>query len=300
MKRIFAFLLLMIIPTFCFGDKYDAVKQDSTFGYLQEYSEIMKQQLPIIEERMKQIDPDLVESYKDYTDVQKVVKYNNYLAEKTFNDYKDFFMWLMEQKSAESGRAIKNEIYENGREVYYWLDEGIMDSEQCNGHKLYKNKNNGRYEVNKMLRDERKHTCLYPDGFEEYKITTQDFGSPYLSVSIDDHLTNIRAEYEVSLTIESDSDDPNNISNSVFLDVFKSVYNYQEWHQWRNQLNQDIKDGMYQYVPKKKQDCNPAFGCKIIEIKDIEKWKSSKIPGAKIRGMTSDRDLFYSYTESSY
>ena len=109
----------MIIPTFCFGDKHDGVEQDSSFKYLQEYREIIRQQLPIIEERMKQIDPDLVESYKDYTDVQKVVKYNNYLAEKTFNDYKDFFMWLMEQKSTESGREIKNELYENGREVSY-------------------------------------------------------------------------------------------------------------------------------------------------------------------------------------
>ena len=63
MKRLIAFLLLMIIPTFCFGDKYDDVEQDSTFKYLQEYREIMRQQLPIIEERMKQIDPDLVESY---------------------------------------------------------------------------------------------------------------------------------------------------------------------------------------------------------------------------------------------
>ena len=300
MKRLLTFLSLMIIPTFCFGNKYDDVKYDdvkqySTFKHLQEYSEIMKQQLPVIEERIRQIEPELVESYKDYTDIQKIVKYNNYLAEKTFNDYKDFFMWLMEQKSAESGREMKSEIHENGSEIYYWLDEGIMDSEQCNGHKLYKNKNNGRYEVNKMLRDEQKHTCLYPDGFEEYRIVIQDFGTPHLVVSIDDKSTNVRAVYDVALSVNSYSDDPNNISNSAILDISKVMYDYQEWHQWRNQLKQDIKDGMYKYVPKKKQDCNPTFGCKIIEAKDIEKWKSSIIPGSKVRSMTSDRSLIYSH-----
>lgn len=299
MKRIFVFLILMITTT-CFANKYDDVKQDSTFEMLQEYTNLMKQQLPIIEERMKKIDPEFVESLQSDTDIQKVVKYNNYLAEKTFNDYKDFFVWLMEQKSLETGREIKQQIYGNGKETFYWLDEGIMDSEQCKGHVVYRNKNNGRYEVTKMLRDERKHTCLYPDNFEEYKMVYQDFGSPYLNVSIDDMSTNIRAEYVVSLTIKTSSNNPDNISNFVDIDVSKFIYDYQDFHTWRNQVQQDIKDGMYQYVPKKKQNCNSTFGCQIIEAKDLAKWKSSKLPATKITGISSNQSLSYThtYTES--
>ena len=229
-NKILLGILLMIMPCFCYGDEYDDVMQDSLFANLQEFKRIMSHSLPVIEQRVRQTNPTLVESAKNDTKEQKIVKYNNYLAQKTFDEYKKFFLWDIKQVGKDKGREVIEPSYNRkGEQEYYWLDAGIMDTEQCNGG-TYVAKNNSKKEVEKQLRDEREHTCLYPDGFEEYHVTFQDYGNiSSLDVNMDDKAMGVHVYYHVSLLDKgSNPDNPNNILNAIMFSVSEDVYNYQE------------------------------------------------------------------------
>ena len=286
----------MIIPTFCFGNKYDAVKQDSTFRYLQEYSEIMKQQLPIIEERMKQIDSDLVESYKDYTDVQKVVKYNNYLAEKTFNDYKTRFMnELYSKLRPVHTKSFTGKEKSLNYEHHYWLDDPVMDTEQCNGG-TYKAKDYSREEVEKELKDQREHTCLYPDNYEEFYILLQNSGDDKnstdgLYVRKDSIQDNTHTSYSVVLNKNTLDENPDFIENVLDLVVSVQTTTYMENHIERNNWQQDIKEGMRTY----KEDGYCRNGaCRFTEIKDMSKWRSGNYSADyKVQEIATGNSLHY-------
>ena len=219
-KHYLAFLLT-IIPCLCYGDEYDDVMQDSTFKYLAEYDKWVEHSLPVIEARIRQIDSVLVESTKNDTKEQKIVKYNNRLVQKVFDDYKNDFLADIEKKSKETGRKVKKEksaFFDNGTRI--WLDEGIMDTDQC-----------------------KEHVCFYPDGFEEYDIDIDDDReNPYMIVSIDDRLRNRNENYEIDITNESDASKSGDMYHHSMLQVYKLVYDYNDNHRYRNQLQKAIRD----------------------------------------------------------
>ena len=261
-------------------------------GFVQDYKVFSQQQLSVIEGRMKQINPELVDSVKNDSDEIKFIKYNNWMAKKFFDDYLDFFVWKIEQKSKETGREVKTEINMLGANSKdYWLDRGILDTEKCY-EAGYLPKNNSRREVNKFLREQRRHICLYPDGFEEFSIEyINNEEDASLIVAIDDKIDGTHTTYSVFLNNDMTVNSSKNheiAELAIIFSVEAFVQNYNEYHNWRNQEKQDIKDGKVQYVPKKKQKCDSFGGCIIMEIKDIEKWKSSRSPGGTVDGYTYD------------
>ena len=287
MKRIFA-ILMVLFTTTSFASVTDEVKQDTTFSRVIEYDDILKQSLPIIEARISSLTNDplgtgarLVQSVKDDADYQKIIKYNNYLAEKTFNEYKDRFIADLYRRGQETNRAVRTKNYGDGsnlnltKETFIWLDAGIMDSEQCNGG-TYKAKDYSREEVEKQLKDQRDHTCLYPDGFEDYTVVIQDAGNnnnntKILLLSIDSVANNTHKTYEISLSKEFALGNPKNETACFYLDVSTQETTYYEHQTERNNWQQDIKDGMREY----KEDGYCLNGrCQFTEIKDMSKWRS--------------------------
>ena len=275
--------IFLFVPMVMNGEIYTHdVPNNPVFTYVSEYSEFIKQELPIIESYMMQVNHDFVASLASYTDTQKIVYYKNYLAEMFFEKYYNFFLWDLEEKSKEFGREIKQKV--NGdKYADYWLDRGIMDSDKCQSM-IYKRKNNSKREQTKQLNYIKDHTCFYPDGFENYSIMYRDDDTiKTLDIVKDDSAKDMHTVYKVSLfrSPYADADNPDDIMASLNLYVSYTVYNYSEWYEWENQRAQDIKDGMYQIIgPKKKSECNEKspFGCWFIGNDDMEKWKSSKIP----------------------
>lgn len=288
MNKIIVSFIFLFVPNIVVAD-----------NYIQNHKDFFNQELSIIEERIKKTNPELVESVKNDSDEIKIIKYNNWLAKNTFDDFRDFFVWKLEKQSETSGRKVRtaiNLLGPNSQE--YWLDRGVLDEEKCNGG-TYVAKNNSRHQINKELRDMRRYTCLYPDGFEEFSIeyinNEQDAS---LIVAIDDKIKGLHTEYYLFLNNDMYVDQNTNYESatqSIIFSVESAVYDYTEYHNWRNQGRQDIKDGMYSYVPRKKQKCN-TLGCITKEVKDIEKWKSAKLPGYKVEGKT--HDMFISYDKN--
>lgn len=234
MKRLFA--ILLCLPAVCFGSEYNKLKNDSTFSPLMEYKELVKHSLPVIEERVRNIDSKLVDSAKNDTDEQKIVKYNNRLAQKVFDDYKNYFFEDIKIKAKERGLGEPKEARDvnQDNELLTWLDRGELDTEKCNSGRIVKNESD---------------ICLYPDGFEEYKIQfINDLTLPSLHVERDDKSKNITEIYDIDMLKQSD--DKSNYT--IMIDVRKHVCNYQEYFQYRNQIKREEQDGTMTYW----EDCS--------------------------------------------
>lgn len=254
-KRWLFFVLMIFVPCFCYSDEYDKVynelKNDSTFSPLIKYTEFIEHSFPIIEARMMQIDSELVESTKNDTKEQKIVKYNNRLAQKVFDDYKNYFFEDIKKKSKETGRKIQpdGEIKPGARHV--WLDRGIFETEQCQGA-TYMAKDGSESEMNKQLHSRMERTCLYPDGFEEYDIKVKgDSLLPGLSVKIDDTSKGTNTLYNISMYKLVDVDNPKSVSGAIYYSVEENVFDYNENHRYRNQIQQEIKDGLWGAGPRR-------------------------------------------------
>lgn len=293
----------LCIPLIAHGEVYTYDTPDNPmFAYVSEYSKFIRQELPIIESYMVQINPDFVARIANHTDNQKIVYYNNYLAQMFFYKYYNFFLWDLEEKNKESGREIKREVNGNGY-ADYWLDRGIMDSEECQSM-TYKTKNNSHREQEKRLNYIKDHTCFYPEGFENYSVMYRDEDTiKTLNVTKDDKANGIHADYHISLIRSpyTDADNPDDVMTSLNLSVSYTVYDYSEWYEWEKQRAQDIKDGMYQIIgPKKKSECNKKspFGCWFIGNDDMEKWKSSKIPDSFGGLYISDWSTIYQHSHT--
>lgn len=301
MKRLFA--ILLCLPAVCLGseydDKYNKLKNDSTFSPLMAYEELVKHSLPVIEERVRNIDSELVESAKNDTDEQKIVKYNNRLAQKVFDDYKKRFLSDLEQKSKQTARKIKEEknpFSDNG--THTWLDRGMLDTEQCNGG-TYTAKNDSEKEIEKARRDTMGHTCLYPDGFETYEMYFADDESmPGLYVEMDDKSKNVTEVYFVDLYRTVNADNPNDVGYHLMLDVSNLTYNYTENHIFRNAIQQDIKDGyMNEPIQCQGQKCDELEKTTVDETIDIfregAKSQDIPIPSPYVTSMGIDRSFSY-------
>ena len=248
-KHLLVLLLMIITPYFCYGDGYDdtynKLKQDSTFSPLIKYEEFIEHSLPVIEARMMQVDSELVKSSKNDTKEQKIVKYNNRLAQKVFDDYKNYFFEDIKKKSKETGRKIQpyGEIKPDTQNI--WLDRGILETEKCQSL-AYKPKNNSREETEKALKYEREHTCLFPDGFEDFFIVSKP---THLFVFKDDKQRNVTFTYDVYLKRANEPIRQDNILSSIFLGFFKKAYDYHKTHEVRNKDKQNVIDGIVEIDP---------------------------------------------------
>lgn len=269
-KHLLVLLLMITTPYFCYGDGYDdtynKLKQDSTFSPLIKYEEFIEHLLPVIEARMMQIDSELVEATKNDTKEQKIVKYNNRLAQKVFDDYKNYFFEDIKKKSKETGRKIQpdGEIKPGAEQI--WLDRGeYLESDACNGG-TYKAKDSSEKERVKERRDHMEHTCLYPDGYEEYYISCfDDTDRSFLEVYIEDKLKNISESYTIVLNRYIESDSQNEGLHYISLDISKQTRNYNEDLGWRNAMQQYIKDGGFMTKGTK----SPGFSIFQTDFKRI-------------------------------
>jgi len=266
MKRIGLMFLSVLLCAPCVAHA-DVDIEQNVFAGVHDLAEFVNQELQIVEEKMKEFNPRLVESVANDSDVVKIIKYNNWMAEHIFEEYRDFFLWDLRQQSEKTGREIKYEFNPDPRSSFqqrYWLDRGIMETDQCNGHSSYTPKGVDCIEWNKVNQSEREHTCLYPDGFEEYEIwinetsyTLSDENNDYLMnsgckgcdvvkhflVAQDNAKENIRTKYSVSLSGNSSVDE--NAMTRFSLYVFETEIDYDRYHDWRNREQQDIIDGKY-------------------------------------------------------
>ena len=284
-KRCLFFVLSIFVPYLCYGDAYDdtynELAKDSTFSPLIKYEEFIKHSLPIIEARMMQVDSELVKSSKNDTKEQKIVKYNNRLAQKVFDDYKNYFFEDIKKKSKETGRKIQpdGEIKPGAKHV--WLDRGILDTEQCNSG-TYIPKDGSEIEIEKVLRDTMEHTCLYPDGFETYDIEVKD---GVLHVDKDDKIKGVHTKYHIAMSNLLDLDYSKDIGSFVSIDIDKNVFDYNEYHKYRNTSQQEIKNGLYGPGPI------PCYGA---ECDDLEKLTIGPTTSVPITGNKLPKNLLES------
>jgi len=251
-----------------------------------ELSDFFTSELQIIEEKIKELNPRLVSESANDDDALKIVKYNNYLAEYIFDEYLGYVVWALREKSNASGRAIKSEQrFINGAHEYtYWLDRGIMDSEECNGGRngYYHAKEDTCAEIEKSIEWERSHLCLYPDKFEENRIEILEDRNGYSSFMIveESFKDDIRRDLYFSLDRKTEE---------TFGDENVVISLHGSYHMWpwtksqeeRNFVVQDIKDGMLECLPVSIEGCEPGQSgifCHGIGIKgNIEDWRSSKV-----------------------
>jgi len=272
----------------------DRISNMPIFQGVNDISDFFEQELEIIEERVRLDNPDLVEAVKTDNDNVKIIKYNNWYAQKIFYKYRDLFMARLNEQSQKSGRKIKSSFYPDLALDYqyeYWLDEGELDTDKCSGNATYKAKNTSREEVEKELDSWREHVCLYPDGFEEHRIQLRDEDmneysyldrAKMLSVYDDFAADGIRLEFDINLFYSQSQRNCNDPSvdciQILHFDVAYDIYSYQEYHDYRNQNAQDIKDGMFSFIPKERRKCDTLYNCPLVGIEDVTKWKSSILP----------------------
>lgn len=265
-----------------FGDG-KPIESETVFEYMQNYKDFIDYESQLIDDYMvSNIKPKFSTLFEEimHSDVDKIILYRDLMAKILFAEYKSFFMWRLEQKSKETGREIKHkELGGDGdllREEMYWLDAGIMDSEECNGG-TYQAKNRNRRQIKKQLRDQRLHTCLYPDGFEEYSVYFQT-GTDGLHMIVHEDNKSDSAHFVWSVTLSSAIENNENIHkhNQVF-DVYEQIYDYSEYYREQNEWAQDVKDGMFEPLPRKEHGCKKLNGkqpCHLVDIKDSSKWQS--------------------------
>lgn len=284
------------MPIFAFG----AGGEDVGWDMFQ--NAFFSSELQIIEEKMKDLNPTLVEQVANDDDRLKIVKYNNWWAKHIFDEYKDYALWALQQKSDATGRAVKlsTKVLNNGAHEYiYWLDRGIMDSDECNGgfnDPEYQPQEDSCAEIERSLEFERNHLCLYPDGFEEETVEITEDGDHYSSISVKEESARNNISRDVYVSLDAKSSVQTN-GAAVFISL-GGVYNLRPWQkaqEFRNWVVQDIKDGMLECKPAEINGCQsdePGVFCSSIGIKgNIEDWRSSK----DYIGEVGNFSIYYEY-----
>ena len=282
---------------------------NTMIGYSGNYEEFMKHESKLIEDYfLNKIEPEygnMVDNFNAimHSDMDKIILYNNLMVEILFAEYKSFFLWRLEQKSKETGRQIKQKEFINEKglsERFFWLDRGVMDSEECNGG-IYKAKNRNRRQLKKELADERNHTCLYPNGFEEYEISIQQHGDTHkIRVSEDNKSESKHFDWDIDVGY-TDHGDKSFGDNIRYMNIYEIIYDYDEYYKEQNLYNQDAKDGMWEPVPRKQHGCkrlNKGGMCHLFEIKDMSKWDSSDFgPSYQITGVEISDSMNWGFSK---
>lgn len=188
-------------------------------------------------------------------------------------------------RMTEIGRATNRTVkHETDTDEYdgisekLWLDRGDLDLEKCNWDFAAR------------------RACDYPDGFENFSVDLYD-SNPYMS----------KEQTTIVMNVQIDSPNENKV-NSISIDfnaydsdrtmgvsviVSGTEYKYDEFYNWQNQTAQDIRDGMYVKVPKKKgrQPKGSPFPDIEWQMDDSREWQSQKIPDAVVFMQTIDANL---------
>ncbi len=178
------------------------------------------------------MNPKLSNSVKNESETVRLATFRGWLAQKSFDYYKDAFFAELEQLSIQTGRKIKKEDYtfDGVSSTYAWLDRGYLDTDECRN--------------NYSTRD----TCYYPDNFNDIEIIFHIYPGETNTYKImfihEESEKDLRTEYSVSLHNHTDLTNPNNTAQTIRLDVSTYTKNWTKYHKWRNQQVSDFRDGM--------------------------------------------------------
>jgi len=171
-------------------------------------------------------------------------------------------------------RNLMSKEYSDGnvRHTVKWWDEDVMDRPECTGPEILQT--DSKHERKRKAREIREHTCLYPRGFQEYKIHWE-WGpdEEVMTVFYDDPSRNIHQVSRYSMLKNTDT-------GFYKFDHWTAVYNYNEYYAWLNQKQQDIKDGMYPVTIDPAMLCDSDAQCLEMikqdnpDATDLEKYRS--------------------------
>lgn len=268
MRKILMVILILVSAVDCYAA--DNVVQNSVSTITSE----LANQIREIRNKVKAIDPSFDASIDNLSSEQQLQALKSYLSEKAFSDYKEKYIDLLNQQSAATGRQVKQ--LKKGNEEILWLDRGALDSDSC-----YNPQSN--------------QACDYPDGFVDFEIIYQDFGTTNtnastktLSVSYDDPSNNLHQDVDIALSAVSGSD---GTSSTTGLSVYSQSTDYDEYQVWRNQEMADIRSGKYTaggQSPAGLEGLNTESRTLRYVSDDRMKWLSNYFPDAVINGSAAD------------
>lgn len=224
----------------------------------------------------------------------------NWLAHQVFEKYEKLFMADLESRSAATGRAIKSNKYPaiettpNGNETHYdeeihWLDRGELDSKRC--------------------RTDGMISCQYPDGFEDFMVSTQSgtvnsgiFSEHYKKLYLGKDVPNKNYTLDCYLMLDNqpyNSEQLNISSNSLqeellSLELFCTTEKYDEHHAYRTQMAQDAKNGRFK-CKRYKQKPDGSRECVYKYDFLDERWTTDIIPAAHVQAY----DMNYNHQVSN-
>ena len=254
MKPLIVFLSVMMLPImavcdgnldFEFHPQVQEFKQDIEKNHIDKKTFKMDIKDPVViaalYKRFAQDFPDEVETIldKNISDFERFARFTALYANTVYNDIKKEEIAKFEARSKATGRKI---ITKGSNEhIHKRLYRGdYLESEACNG--MF-----GGYEDRlnnfESYVEQAKHTCLFPDGHEEYSMQIIENGNKYKSFNVleDDKSKGISR----SIIIDLDMNLTKNKDN--YSNIFKyqsHVKPYDETLKLRNEEMKHIQDGI--------------------------------------------------------
>ncbi len=236
--------------------------------------------------KMRLIAPEYVKLLEDSVEDNevKLIKMRSYLAQLSYEHYKNKFLSDLKATAEKTGRELKYKDYSGYEE--YWLARGKLDEKKCfkDGWQI----------------------CHWPDGFIEYGVRIQEHLSSDTEQGMLDKLSenilyqervvtftkdipeeNKRISCDVSLQNNATHDDNGYTGENLRIDVVCNTYKYDEYYAWLNQEVEDTLAGKYDIVSVEKQPKGSPFGKKLYSTRSNEspeEWKSNALPSVEISG----------------
>ena len=304
MKR-FLLLFLLILPISANADSFaeadynivngkaqadynNIVSKGSILGKNQDKAAVLLEMESVLKDKA----PDLVSHMSGKSDDEKFQRYRSKLAELAFDEYEQAFIAALKYKSKETGRELKKREHNHGceSEVFYWLDNGELDSPECD---IERPDLSSKEWVDWV----KEHACFYPDGHEEHWLMIQNYNTCDKAfnkemndrniVAADDYKDkNVNIVYNIMLsdhTLNAVWYDEEHYAQDLFLQVIQTSVDYDKNHARRNQEVQDIRDGMYEYSGK----VYPDGSIEPFKIDESKNWKSAIGPETTVRSQTN-------------
>ena len=123
MKRIFAFLLLLF-PFVSFANDIANMSTNDTIA-------IFDETLPFIEERMKEINPDLVAKMANAENMDKIYEYQNFMARHIFDIKTKHYIEKLYNQAESMGYSVTNKSFPDGTQIYSVDQDPSMKTPEC-------------------------------------------------------------------------------------------------------------------------------------------------------------------------
>ena len=234
----------------------------------------------LLEQEIQKIDPNIIEEAKDLDEIERLAKYKGVMAEYAFSKIKNSYISAINKFASKNGRTVKITEYDEIRDKDYRM----LDGSQTWHVTIYETY--GTKERTKCVKDPHNgpNLCFFPDGYEHYEVIyakrlgdSTEGNRETLVVNYDDYAQNTSYRISVSRSIFLLS-----AAYEPFLTTKVTPKNYRDIQQDRNQIIQDLTEGMSIH------ECNGMLHC-IIDgertkyytmhdnIENAE-WKSGFIP----------------------